>query len=147
MRSIFFKLFLSFSLTVVLSGIVSGVVAYSFSHQSLEDFRNDFHEKLKINVARSTVLIGQAAYVIYENRGMEALGKYLEEIKIPMRTEIFLLIGDSFIPESKNLPDVAQQLAFAARTDGILQSLEDNGRLIAAKQYFTPNGNSYVVVG
>ncbi|MBU0946361.1 MAG: HAMP domain-containing protein [Proteobacteria bacterium] len=147
MRGIFFKLFISFFLTVFLSGIISGIVTYSFSHQSLEGFRNEFHEKLKTNIASSTVLIGQAAYVIYENRGGDALEKYIEEIKIPMRTEIFLLIDDIVFPENKYLPPGAEKLAIEARESGTIQSVENEGKLIAAKQYITPEGTSYVVVG
>lgn len=147
MRSIFFKLFISFSLTVLLSVIVSTIVTYSFSHRSFEGFRNEFHEKLKTNIARSTALIGQAAYVIYENRGVEALEKYIEEIQVPMRTELFLLIGDTVLPAKKKLPAAAEKLALDARTNGTIQWLEDDGRLITAKQYFTPNGKTYVVIG
>lgn len=147
MRSIFFKLFISFALTVFLSGIVSSIVTYSFSHKSIEGFRNDFHEKLKKNIAHSTILIGEAAYVIYEKRGATALEEYLEKIKIPLRTEIFLLIDQAVIPEHQSLPEEAQKMAMQARLDGSLHLTEHNGELITAKQYTTPEKKSYVVVG
>lgn len=147
MRSIFFKLFVSFAVTVLLSGVVSGLVTYSLSHRSILSYRAQFHKQLNANIAHSIALMGQAAYAIYDSSGSKGLEEYLQDIQHSMRTELFLLIGDTSLPEGKELPGAAADLVRTVRSQGSAPPLEESGRLIAVSRKLSPQGTPYVVVG
>ncbi len=147
MRSIFFKLFLSFALTVFVSILISSLIAYTFSRKSLEGARNDFREKLESNIARSSTLIGEAAYAIYETRGKQAVEEYLEKIEDPLGSEIFLSIGSNIIPGNKAVPVTVKEMIIEAKSDNKLHLLKEKDTLFSAKQYTLPDGQSYVVAG
>jgi two-component system sensor histidine kinase CpxA len=147
MRSIFFRLILSFSLTILLSGLISALVLFSFSRRSVESFRHDFFRQLQTNIARSVVLMGQAAYVMHQHRGDRAFEEYIREILNSMHTRLYLCIDDRIMPKDA---DSDQRIARLAATAGATDqpTIEDTGKeLIVIQRLFTPEGQSYVVVG
>lgn len=147
MRSIFFRLFLSFSLTILLSGAISGLVMFSFSRRSLESFRHDFHRQLQTNIARSVVLMGQAAYMMRQYRGEEAFEEYIREIQSSMRTRLYLSIDGTIRPKETDRDQTISRLAASAGKDDQVSIQEKNWELNVVQRLFTPEGHSYVVVG
>ena len=147
MRSIFFRLLLSFFLTILLSGVISGLVMFSISRRSVDSFRHNFLQQLQTNIARSVVLMGQAAYVIRQHRGNPAFVDYIHEIHASMRTQLYLRIDGTLFPNSPPLnQDILYQLETTALTDQPF--IEDDGRhLIVAKQLQSPEGKVYQVIG
>ncbi len=147
MRSIFFKLLLSFSLTILLSGVISGLVTFSFSRRSVESFRHDFLRQLQTNIARSVVLMGQAAYVMHQYRGDKVFEEYIKEVQSSMRTQLYLCIDGTVLPTDTSADRNIANLAASAGTDA-QPAIQDTGReLIVVQRLFTPEGPSYVVVG
>lgn len=147
MRSILAKLFLSFTLIILLSGLISALVAFSFSRRSVESFRHDFHRQLQANIARSVVLMGQAAYVMQQHRGSQAFTEYIQEIQSSMRTQLYLCINDTVMPQDMDpVRNVCHRAAAVGATDQ--PTIEDTGKeLIIVQRLFAPEGQSYVVVG
>jgi len=147
MQSIFFRLLLSFFLIILISGLVSGLVMFSFSRRSVETIRHDFLQQLQANIARSVVLMGQAAYVMQQHRGDQAFASYIHEIQASMRIQIFLCLDDQVMPRNADLDQRIRRLAATAGTND-QPTIEDNGKeLTVAQRLFTPEGRSYVVVG
>lgn len=147
MRSIFSKLFLSFSLIILISGLISALVAFSFSRRSVESFRHDFHRQLQTNIARSVVLMAQAAYVMHQHHGNKAFEKYIQEIQSSMRTQLYLCINNTVMPDDSHPDQIISNLAASADTNGQLTVKESGKELVIVQRLFTPEGQSYVVVG
>ncbi len=147
MRSIFSKLFLSFSLIILLSGLISALVFFSFSRRSVESVRHDFLRQIQTNIARSVVLMGQAAYVMQQHRGKAAFEEYIREIQSSMRTQLYLCANDTVMPEDKHPDQIISKLAASANTND-QPTIQDTGNeLIIVQRLFTPEGQPYVVVG
>jgi len=147
MRSIFFKLILSFSLTILLSGVISALVMFSFSRRSIESSRNDFLKQLYANITHSVVLMGQSAYMMQEYRGAKAFEWYISEIQSTMRTRIYLCIDDTVIPKDTT-PDLNISKLAASVGASDQPTVKDTGKeLIVVQRLFSPEGHSYVVVG
>jgi len=147
MRSIFFRLLLSFFLTILLTGLISGLVMFSISRRSVDSFRHNFQQQLQNNIARSMVLMGQAAYVMRQHRGDAAFVNYIDEIEASMRTKLYLRIDGLVYPES---PALNKNLLFQLdRTDFSHQPfIDDDGReLIVAQELLSPEGKVYQVIG
>ncbi|WP_051309955.1 ATP-binding protein [Desulfogranum japonicum] len=147
MRSIFLKFFLSVFITVVFSSVISSIVTYSISHRSLENVRERFHAHFTTNLARSLVVMGKSAYIVYESQGQEAFTSFVHEMQDSMRTDIVLFIDGTVIGHHKGSDS---QVAFMAQKAADLPGLqieEVSSLLYAAKQYQTQSGQHYVVVG
>ena len=149
MRSIFVRLLLSFSLTILLSALVSGLVIFSVSRRSMESFRHDFLRQLHANIARSVGLMGQAAYAMHQHRDPRILAEYMEEVRNSMHTRLFLIVDGSILPRNAYPePDVdLAGLSALADKEGN-PYIRDTGReLIVAQRLLAPDGVSYVVIG
>ena len=86
MRGIFSRLLLSFSLIILLSALTSGLVMFSFSRRTNDSFRQDFLRELHANIARSVVVMGQAAYVMRQNQSTPQFKQYLHDIQTSLGT-------------------------------------------------------------
>ena len=147
MRSIFSRLFLSFALIIILSGLISALIAFSFSRRSVESFRHDFHRQLQTNIARSVGLMGQAAYMMQQHRGKKAFEEYIEEIHSSMRTQLYLCVNGTVMPQDLHPDQLISKLAASAGPDD-QPTIQDTGKeLLIVQRLFTPEGQSYVVVG
>lgn len=147
MRSIFVRLLLSFFITILLTGLISGLVMFSLSRRSVDSFRHTFQRQLQQNIARSVVLMGQAAYVMRQYQGEPAFSRYIDEIGVSMRTQLFLRIGATLLPTHPELEgDILDRLQSA---DLDRQPyIEDDGRqLIVAQRLRSSEGTDYVVIG
>ena len=98
MRSIFFRLLVSFSLTILLAGLISGLIMFSFSRRSVDSFRRDFQQQMQNNIARAMALMGQAAFVMRQHRGDQAFVDYVQEIQDATRTRLYLETLERVLP-------------------------------------------------
>jgi signal transduction histidine kinase len=147
MRSIFSRLFLSFSLIILISGLISALVFFSFSRRSDESFRHDFLRQIQTNIARSVVLMGQAAYAMQEHRGKADFEEYMQEIQSSMRTQLYLCVNDTVMPEDKHPDQIISKLAASANSNDQPTIQVTGNELIVVQRLFAPDGQPYVVVG
>jgi two-component system sensor histidine kinase CpxA len=148
MRTIFFRLLISFALTVLLTGLISGAVLYSLSRRSVDSFRHDFHRQLQANIARSVVLMGQAAQVMRRYQGDAAFATYLREIETSMRTRLYLCIDDQIVPEGgAGLQERIRQLNNTLGEDTYPYVEEDGRELLVAQRLRSPEDAPYLVFG
>ena len=145
MRSIFFRLLLSFSLTILLAGLISGLIMFSFSRRSVDSFRRDFQHQMQNSVARLITLVGQAAYVIREHRGDQAFADYVHEIQDATRTRLYLGVAGAILPEKPALESDIARLADTAGTQPVIQ--DDGRQLIVVQRLETPEGQAFTVIG
>jgi len=147
MRSIFFRLLLSFFFTILLTSIISGLVMFSISRRSVDTFRHDFQQRLQNNIARSVALMGQAAYIMRLHRGDTAFNDYVREIEESMHTQLLLRIDSKLYPDAVPLNrDILEALN---RTDLSTQPyIAEQGRqLIVIKELQSLQGKPYQVIG
>lgn len=147
MRSIFARLLLSFFVTILLTGLISGLVIFSQSRRSVDSFRHSFQRQLQQNIARSVVLMGQAAYVMRQYQGEQAFARYIDEIDTSMRTQLFLRIGTTVLPSRPNVEDEVLDRLQAAALDQQPFIEEDGRQLIVAQRLRSSEGTDYVVIG
>jgi two-component system sensor histidine kinase CpxA len=145
MRSIFFRLLLSFSLTILLAGLISGLIMFSFSRRSVDSFRRDFQHQMQNSIARSMALAGQAAYMMRQHRGDRAFVEYVQEIRNATRTRLYLGVAGAILPEKPALdPDIAR-LVDTADAKPIIQ--DDGRQLVVVQRLETPEGQAFTVIG
>ena len=149
MRSIFVRLLLSFLLTILLAALVSGLVLFSASRRSMESFRHDFLSQLHANIARSVVLMGQAAYAMHQYRDAKIFAAYVEAVRNSMHTQLFLVVGNRILPqEVPHVPNVDLiDLSALAGQEGAPYIRDTGTELIVAQRLLAPEGVSYVVIG
>jgi len=147
MRSIFFKLFLSFWLIMILGGAVSVVVMYTFQHLSLESMKNDVTRKNDENLARMIILSGQAAWEMYLCGGPEEYRNYLDGLAAGAGIRITLVRDDNRKITGEPLDHESEKLAVSARIrgDAIIRKADEN--LTVARSLTNREGGSVVVVG
>lgn len=147
MRSIFFRLLLAFTLILLLAGLISSLIMLSFSRQSADSFRRDFLQQLQSGMARSMVLMGQAAYVMHRYRGASAFEAYVKEIDATQRTRLYLGIDNTIVPEEPALePDLLAKIASMGANDPPI--IEEDGReLIVIQRLVAPEGQPYTMIG
>ncbi len=147
MRGIFFKLFLSFSLIILLAGFVTALVMFSLTRHSFESFQETMHQQLQSNIARSMVLVGQSAYVMYKYRSAGDFEAYIREIEKSMRIRLYLGIDNTILPQNgsaQSIIDTLPAAAFQSETPYI----QDKGQeLIVVQRLAAPDGKPYVVIG
>ena len=147
MRSIFFRLLLTFSLIILLAGLISSLIMLSFSRRSVDSFRRDFLQQLQSSIARSVVLMGQSAYVMHQYRGEPAFAAYVQEIQSSVRTRLYLSIDNTIVPKEPALDPAIVHLA-ASAAEGSPPIIQDDGReLLVIQRLTTPEGQPYTVIG
>lgn len=148
MRGIFPRLLLSFLITFLLAGLLSGLVIHSISRSSVESFRNQFRKHLHTNIAHSIALMGQAAFIMWEHWGDQALKDYTMEIESSMHSRLYI-VHDDRVLSSPPLPEsYTRDLIDKAATAGDQPTtMEENGTLKVMQRLQTPEGLSYVVIG
>lgn len=145
MRSIFFRLLVSFSLTILLAGLISGLIMFSFSRRSIDSFRRDFQQQLQHSIARAIALMGQAAFVMRQHRGDQAFIDYVQEVQETTRTRLYLGVEGAILPKEPALDPAIARLAASA---GKLPTIQDDGRqLVVIHRLETPEGQAYTVIG
>ena len=147
MRSLFFRLFLGFLLTILLGGVVSGVVISTSQHLSIELFKNDMLRKLDENAARLIVLSGQAAREMYKCGGQAEYENYLNGLVEGARTKITLIGDDNRTLTGDKISDEFVSLAETARQQTEVTLKKSGETLTVAKHLTTRDGDSFVVLG
>lgn len=146
-KTIFAKLFISFALTVLVAGLVTGLILFSFSHRSIQGARESFHEQRNADMARAITSVGKAAYGIYENKDSEEFARYLHGINTSMMTELFLLVDGKSYPEGKVLPTDLNHVINSSLELRKLQLTEMNRLLFVASPLVSHDGNPYLIAG
>ncbi|WP_319549917.1 ATP-binding protein [Desulfogranum marinum] len=146
-KTIFAKLFISFALTVLVAGLVTGLILFSFSHRSIQGARESFHEQRNADMARAITSVGKAAYGIYENKDSEEFARYLHGTNTSMMTELFLLVDGKSYPEGKVLPTDLNHVINSSLELGKLQLTEMNRLLFVASPLVSHDGNPYLIAG
>lgn len=147
MRSLFFRLFLGFWLTMLLGGALSAVVSYTSQHLSVELFKSDMIRRLDENAARLIVLSGQAAREMYRCGGQAEYESFINGLAEGTRTRITLVRDDNRTLTGDKIADGFVQLVEGARkqTEAALKKSGDT--LTVAKHLTTKDGDSFVVLG
>ena len=147
MRSMFFRLFLGFWLTILLGGAVSVLVLRSSQHFSHEFFKNDMIRKLDENAARLIVLSGQAAREMYRCGGQAEYEDYINGLVAGARTRISLIRDDNRTLAGGKISDEFVNLAENARKQTEATLKKSGETLTVAKHLTTKDGDSFVVIG
>jgi signal transduction histidine kinase len=147
MRSMFFKLFLGFWLTMILGGAVSVAVISTFRHLSIEVLKTDITRKFDENMVRLIVLSGQAAREMYRCGGQTEYENYISGLAEDARTRITLIRGDNRTITGDQVADETLQLAESARKETEEIIVKEGETLIVAKNLTSKDGDPCVLIG
>lgn len=147
MRSMFWRLFLSFWLTMILGGAMSVAVISTFQHLSIELLRDDMSRKMDENLANLIVLSGQAALQMYRCGGRAEYETFVSGLTEGAGIEIQLVGADNRAITGEPLPGELVRLADRARSEHRLYSDKTATSLTVAKELPAAGDGSPVVVG
>lgn len=147
MRSMFFRLFLGFWLTMILGGAVSVAVISTFQHLSIEVLKSDMTKKFDENVAKLIVLLGHAAREMYRCGGQTEYENYIKGIAEGARIKITLIRDDNRTITGDTISDEFVNLADNARKQPEVSLKKSGDTLIVTKYLTTTNSESNVVIG
>lgn len=147
MRSMFFRLFLGFWLTMILGGAVSVVVIYTSQQSSIELFKSAMMRKFDENATRMIVLSGQAAREMYRCGGQTEYENYINGLVEGARTKITLVGDDNRTLSGDTIADEFVYLVEGARKQGEATLKKSGETLSVAKQLTAKDGESIVVLG
>ncbi len=147
MRSMFFKLFLGFWLTMVLGGMISVAVVSMYRHFSVERLRNDMSKSFDDNLSKLIVLSGQAAWDMYRCGGQAEYENYINGLATGARTRINLIGTDNKTIDGDKITDRFVDLAEAARRNPGVFTQKSGETLTVVKQLPEKEGESVVVIG
>ncbi len=132
MRSLFYKLFFSFILVMVMAGTLSALYVSTISRGSLESFRRNLSREHEESIARFVLVSGQAALDVYLYRGIEAYRAYVREFEAGTGTRL-VLIGEKAKGLSATRLEVDLERMVAAARDGKgMQISNREGQLLVA---------------
>ncbi|MDR3630167.1 MAG: ATP-binding protein [Desulfocapsaceae bacterium] len=147
MRGIFFKLFLSFWLIMLLGGAMSVVAVSTFRHLSIESLKTDMARKNDENLARLIVLSGQAAWEMFTCGGSEEYESYIDGLAAGARIRLTLIRDDNRTITGGEIDSESEKLADSARIAPQASLLKTAEGLTVAKRLTARDGGSVVVVG
>ncbi len=147
MRSMFFRLFLGFWVTVILGGAVSVAVVSTFQHFSLELLRTDMSKRFDENLARLIVLSGQAAWDMYRCGGEKEYETYVNGLAAGAGTRISLIREDNRSITGERMAGEIVGLAEAARKRTGVFIRKSGETLTVVKRLAAGDGRAVVVVG
>ncbi len=147
MKSMFFKLFLGFWLTMILGGAASVAVISTFQHLSIEVMKGDMTRRIDENLAKLIVLSGQAAWEMYRCGGPAEYEDYINGLAEGARTRINLVRDDNRIITGEKIADELVQLADSARKNDEVAFRKSGETLTVAKHLRARDGSSIVVIG
>ncbi len=147
MRSMFFRLFLSFWLIMILGGAASVAVISTFRHLSIESMKGDMTRGIDENLAKLIVLSGQAAWEMYKCGGREEYEKYIDGLAAGARTRISLVRDDNRVITGEKITDALEQLADSVRKNNEVSLRKSGDTLTVAKYLTAEDGGSIVVIG
>ncbi len=148
MRSMFWRLFISFWLTMILGGAMSIVVISTFRHLSVERLHDDMARRMDGNITNLIVVSGQTALQVYRCGGGSEYHTFLERLKGGAGIVVNVVGADNRSISGEPLPEAIGRLAERARSEGATVVDKDGGRFAVAK--LLPEGGGgdpSVVVG
>ncbi len=147
MRSMFWRLFLSFWLIMILGGFVSFIVISTFRHLSIEVLRDDMSRKMDENMTKLIVLSGKAALQIYRCGGGDEYGAFIGELRDGAGVDIQLVGADNQSITGEPLQEKQIQLVEKARKEHRIFQEKMATSLTVAKEITIKDGENIVVIG
>lgn len=115
MRSMFWRIFLGFWLTMILGGAASVMVMSTFRHLSIEWLRDDMSRRMDENLTNLIITSGQAALQMYTYGGRAEYDTFIRGIREGAGIELELIGGDNKTITGKMLPAQGEMVVLADR--------------------------------
>ncbi|MFH0782160.1 MAG: ATP-binding protein [Pseudomonadota bacterium] len=147
MRSMFWRLFLSFWLTMILGGFVSFIVISTFRNPSIQLLRDDMSRKMDENLSKVIVLSGQAALQMYRCGGKDEYDAFVGDLRDGAGIEIQLVGTDNRTITGEPLQGKQIQLVEKARKEHRIFQEKTAITLTIAKEIAVKDGDTSVVIG
>lgn len=147
MRSLFYKLFLSFLLISLLASFTTIMISYWAQVGPYGELKKRVGYNQLQALTHSLSITGLAAVKIHESGGKEALMVYLEELKKQPYIQIFLLQEDNSNFSNGKLPPGAVDLAVSSRTSHDLQYNVSETEIMVALPLASQDWQGMTLVG
>ena len=147
MRSLFYKLFLSFLLISLLASFTTIMISYWAQVGPYGELKKRVGYNQLQALTHSLSITGLAAVKILESGGKEALMVYLEELEKQPYIQIFLLQEDNSNFSNHKLPPGAVDLAVSSRTSHDIQYNISETEIMAALPLVSQDWQGMTLVG
>ncbi|MDP3480801.1 MAG: ATP-binding protein [Desulfoprunum sp.] len=147
MRSLFYKLFFSFILAMVMAGALSTLFIYTISRGPFESFRENLSRDYEESIARFILISGQAAHDTYRYSGIEAYRAYVREFEAGTETHLILIAEDGKGLLGALVPAELGTMVKAAQDGKGVQVGNRDGQLLVAGMLQSRDGDHFVVAG
>lgn len=147
MKGMFFKLFLSFFLTMVLGGGLSMIAFSTFMDATIGRSKNEMSRHIGENFANLNLSMGKAAIKLYQYGGKTGYDTFINGLFEAGGPRIFLIGDDNQSITGDKVAKEYVKIAENARiNDGIFVQ-HSAGNLTVARKITTPDGLTNVVIG
>ncbi len=147
MRSLFYKLFLSFLLISLLASFTTIMISYWAQVGPYGELKKRVGYNQLQALTHSLSITGLATVKIHESGGKEALMVYLEELEKQPYIQIFLLQEDNSNFSNRKLPPGAVDLAVSSRTSHDLQYNVSETAIMVALPLVSQDWQGMTLVG
>jgi two-component system sensor histidine kinase CpxA len=147
MQGMFFKLFLSFFLTVILGGGLSMIAFSTFMDVAVGRSKNNMSRNYDEKFARLTATSGQAALEIYRCGGKAGYDTYINGLFEADRTKVFLIGDDNHTITGDKVADEFVSIAENARISDKTYVRHAGRNLTVAQKITSKEGISNIVIG
>ena len=147
MQGMFFKLFLSFILTVVLGGGLSMIAFSTFMDVAVGTSKNEMSRNFDEKFTKLTVVSGQAALEIYRCGGKAGYDTYTNGLFEAGQTRVLLIGENNLTITGDNIADEYVKIAENVRISSERYVQHSNHNLTVAQKISSKEGISIVVIG
>lgn len=144
MKSMFFRLFISFMAIMVLTGVVGFFLMRTFHNVAFSSIRDGAPFYFEKRFAKIVVLSGEAAYKIYLHEGVTEYRRYVDELEEVTGTTMFIVGPDNRTLAGATVDGMLLPLVRQAREENRNSVILHDGNVLrVAKQI----AESYILVG
>jgi len=147
MRSLFFKLFLSFILITLLASFATATISYWAQFGPYSELKKRVQYYQSQTFSQSLLLTRLAVEKLLENGSKEELISYLRGDKKQNHSQIYLLQEDNSSFSGRKLPQGAGELAVASRNSNDIQRNLSKTEIMVALPGITKSGQTMTIVG
>lgn len=147
MRSLFFKILISFIAITLFASISTAFIAQWAQIGPYGELQKDMVRHQFRALTHTLSVTGSAVTTILRNGGPEELVRYFQEVEGRGRNKIFLVKADDSSFSGTQLPPIALNLLAEVRRTGHLSREKSDDEIMVALPLFSKNSNGLILVG
>ncbi len=146
MRSLFFKLFLSFILITLLTSFTTAMVSHWLQIGPYRGMKSRLEKFQSRTLSNSLAATGIAVVKILENSGKETVISYLRELEEETHYQFFVLNRNGTL-SNREIPPALKSIVTASQQSQTSESIFSETEIMAAQPLRDTNGQTLLIAG